>query len=69
MSFVTTQPELLGEAAGNLQGIGSAMAAGNSAAAAPTTGVIPAAAYSGGIELRQASCRAWHHHRGSRRER
>jgi PE family len=44
MSFVTTQPELLGEAAGNLQGIGSAMAAGNSAAAAPTTGVIPAAA-------------------------
>jgi hypothetical protein len=44
MSFVTTQPELLGEAAGNLQGIGSAMAAGKSAAAAPTTGVIPAAA-------------------------
>jgi hypothetical protein len=25
MSFVTTQPELLGEAAVNLQGIGSAM--------------------------------------------
>jgi hypothetical protein len=44
MSFVTTQPELLGEAAVNLQGIGSAMTAGNMAAAAPTTGVIPAAA-------------------------
>ena len=44
MSFVTTQPELLGIAAGTLQGIGSAMTAGNAAAAAPTTGVIPAAA-------------------------
>jgi hypothetical protein len=44
MSFVTTQPELLGAAAGTLQGIGSAMTAGNAAAAAPTTGVIPAAA-------------------------
>jgi hypothetical protein len=44
MSFVTTQPELLAEAAGNLQGIGSAMSAGNAAAAAPTTGVVPAAA-------------------------
>jgi PE family len=44
MSFVTTQPELLATAAGNLQGIGSTMAAGNAAAAAPTTGVVPAAA-------------------------
>ena len=44
MSFVTTQPALLTEAAGNLTGIGSAMDAENSAAAAPTTGVIPAAA-------------------------
>lgn len=44
MSFVTTQPEALAEAAGNLQGIGSAMNAGNAAVAAPTTGVIPAAA-------------------------
>lgn len=44
MSFVTTQPELLAEAAGNLQGIGSAMTAGNSAAAPATTGVLPAAA-------------------------
>ena len=44
MSFVTTQPESLAKAAGNLQGIGSAMTAGNAAAAAPTTGVVPAAA-------------------------
>ena len=44
MSFVTTQPEMLASAAGALQGIGSAMAAGNTAAAAPTTGVVPAAA-------------------------
>ena len=44
MSFVTTQPGLLTEAAGNLTGIGSAMNAENSAAAAPTTGVVPAAA-------------------------
>jgi hypothetical protein len=44
MSFVTTQPESLGAAAGRLQGIGSAMMAGNSSAAAPTTGVVPAAA-------------------------
>src|ERR1700741_1533468 len=44
MSFVTTQPGLLAEAAGNLTGIGSAMDAENSAAVAPTTGVIPAAA-------------------------
>ena len=44
MSFVTTQPELLTVAAGNLQGIGSAMTAGSAAAAAPTTGIVPAAA-------------------------
>lgn len=44
MSFVTTQPEALAAAAGNLHGIGSAMAAQNAAAAGPTTGVIPAAA-------------------------
>jgi hypothetical protein len=44
MSFVTTQPELLATAADNLGGIGSAMTAGNTAAAAPTTGVVPAAA-------------------------
>jgi hypothetical protein len=44
MSFVTTQPEALASAAGALQGIGSALSAQNAAAAAPTTGVIPAAA-------------------------
>lgn len=44
MSFVTTQPEALAMAAANLQAIGSAMSAHNAAAAAPTTGVIPAAA-------------------------
>ena len=44
MSFVTTQPEALAAAAGSLQGIGSALSAQNVAAAAPTTGVVPAAA-------------------------
>jgi hypothetical protein len=44
MSFVTTQPEALTAAAGNLQGIGSTLAAQNAGAAAPTTGVVPAAA-------------------------
>ena len=44
MSFVTTQPEVLTARPADLQGIGSAMAAGNAAAAAPTTGVVPAAA-------------------------
>jgi PE family len=44
MSFVTTQPEALSAAAGNLQGIGSSISAQNAAAAGPTTGVVPAAA-------------------------
>src|SRR5271156_6651183 len=44
MSFVTTEPEMLAAAAGTLQSIGSAISADNSAAAGPTTGVIPAAA-------------------------
>jgi hypothetical protein len=44
MSFVTAQPEALTEAAGALRAIGSALAAQNAAASAPTTGVIPAAA-------------------------
>jgi hypothetical protein len=44
MSFVTAHPELLTAAAGNLQGIGSALAAQNAAAAGPTIGVVPAAA-------------------------
>lgn len=44
MSFVTTQPELLRAASGDLASIGSAVNAGNAAAAAPTTGLVPAAA-------------------------
>ncbi|OBG78207.1 MULTISPECIES: PE family protein [unclassified Mycobacterium] len=44
MSFITTHPEALASAAGALRAIGSALAAQNAAAAASTTGVIPAAA-------------------------
>jgi hypothetical protein len=44
MSFVTTRPEMLSSAAGNLVSIGSALSAQNATAAAPTTGVVPAAA-------------------------
>jgi hypothetical protein len=44
MSFVTTQPGMLAMAAENLQSIGSAVTAGNMAAAGLTTGVVPAAA-------------------------
>lgn len=44
MFSVTVDPQVLAAAAGNLQGIGSAMSAENAAAAAPTTGVVPAAA-------------------------
>jgi hypothetical protein len=44
MSYVTTQPEALSATAANLAGIGATMSAQNTAAAAPTTGVIPAAA-------------------------
>jgi hypothetical protein len=44
MSFVTTRPEMLSSAAGNLASIGSALSAQNAAAATPTTGVVPAAA-------------------------
>jgi hypothetical protein len=44
MSFVTTQPQMLSAAAGNLQDIGSAVSAVNAAATGPTIGVIPAAA-------------------------
>ena len=38
MSFVTTQPEMLTAAAGQLQGIGAVLTAQNAAAAAPTLG-------------------------------
>jgi hypothetical protein len=44
MSFVTTQPEALTAAAGNLEAIGTALAAQDAAAAAPTTPLVPAAA-------------------------
>jgi PE family protein len=44
MSFVSTQPEALSAAAGNLQGIGAGVSAQNAAAATPTTAVVPAAA-------------------------
>jgi len=44
MSFVTTQPEALSAAAVNLASIGTTMSAQNAAAAAPTTGLVPAAA-------------------------
>jgi hypothetical protein len=44
MSFVTTQPEALSAAATSLACTGTMVSAQNSAAAAPTTGVLPAAA-------------------------
>src|ERR1700761_9504447 len=44
MSFVTMRPEALPAAASALQPLGTSMAAQNGAAAAPTTGVAPAAA-------------------------
>jgi PE family len=44
MPFVTVEPETLAMAADDLLGIGSQMAAGNAAAAAPTTEVVPAPA-------------------------
>jgi len=43
MSFVRTYPEHLAAAGDNLASIGSALNAGNAAAAGPTTGVVPAA--------------------------
>jgi hypothetical protein len=44
VSFVTTQPEMLAAAVGRLESIGSAMSVQNAAAAAPISGVVPAAA-------------------------
>jgi hypothetical protein len=44
MSFVTTQPEALSSAATALGGVGSSLSTQNAAVAAPTTGVVPAAA-------------------------
>lgn len=44
MSFVTTHPEALAAAAGNLSNIASGFSARSFAAAGPTTAVVPAAA-------------------------
>lgn len=44
MSFLTAQPEALAAAADILHSIGTETVATNAAAAAPTTGVVPAAA-------------------------
>lgn len=44
MSFVDILPEMLSAAAGSLQSIGSAVSARNTAALAPTTRLVPAAA-------------------------
>lgn len=44
MSFATTEAQLLATAAGKLAGLGPMMTVGSAAAAAPTIGVIPAAA-------------------------
>src|ERR1700742_4395058 len=44
MSFVTAQPTEISATAATLHGIGAGVNAQNAAAAAPTTGVIPAAA-------------------------
>jgi len=43
MSILIAQPDMLAAAAEELQSINAAMRGGNSAAAAPTTGVVPAA--------------------------
>ena len=44
MTFVTTQPEIMTTAAGQLTGLGTELNAQNAAAMAPTSGVTPAAA-------------------------
>lgn len=43
MSILIAQPDMLSAAADELQSINAAMRGGNAAAAAPTTGVVPAA--------------------------
>ena len=53
MSFVITAPDTLTAAAGDLQGIGSAIAAADAAAAIPTTAVFPPAADA--VSVRTAS--------------
>jgi hypothetical protein len=44
MTFVTTQPEIMATAAGQLTGLGTELNAQNAAAMVPTSGVTPAAA-------------------------
>lgn len=44
MTFVTTQPEMMAAAAGQLTGIGSELRTQNAATMAPTTDVMPATA-------------------------
>lgn len=53
MSFMVTAPDTLAAAAGDLQGIGSAIAAADGAAATPTTVVFPPAADA--VSLRTAA--------------
>jgi hypothetical protein len=43
MSFVSIVPEILSTAADNLQSVGSRLQAQNTAAVAPTTGLVPPA--------------------------
>ena len=43
MSILIAQPDILSAAAEELQSINAALRGGNAAAAAPTTGVVPAA--------------------------
>jgi hypothetical protein len=58
MSFVLTTPEMLAAAAGDLQGIGSAIAAANTVAASPTTGLLAPAGDS--VSARTAAVFAAH---------
>jgi hypothetical protein len=44
VSIVIAQPEIIAGAAAEMQALNALVAAGNAAAAAPTTGVVPAAA-------------------------
>ena len=44
MTFVTTQPEIMTTAAGQLTGLGTELNAQNATAMVPASGVIPAAA-------------------------
>ena len=44
MSFLVAAPQVLADAASDLAGIGSTLSTANAAAAAPTTGLLPAAA-------------------------